>query len=964
MKKKLFYAILGLVTSFSLYAQNGTIRGKIVDDSNGETLIGVNVVIAGTTIGTSTDLDGAFSLTAPVGTHKVNCSYISYSMLTVNDVVVKTGEVTNLGELRLKSDAIMTETVVIEARRSRNNETAMATMQKKSANVMDGISSQTFKKVGDGDAGKAIKRVTGVSVEGGKYVYVRGLGDRYTKTTLNGMEVPGLDPDRNALQLDIFPTNLIDNITVYKTFTPELVGDFTGGSVDIITKDFPEERSYNLAVSLDYNPAMHLRSDYLTYDGSSLDAFGLGSADRDVPFNRNIDLDVQTVFLEPERASDLTRRFDRTMGSGEVTSLLNSSIGFSLGNQFNGEKYTKGIIASFNYSNSYEFYENAIFSEYITPADTLETELLLRNKDSGRVAINDVFWSGFVSGSIKSKRSSLSLVLMHLQNGQKQSSLLNGEQSGLLDQSAIVQKHVLYYNQRSISNALVDFKHSVPYNNMEIRYRFSPTLALNKEPDFRQTKYEIDENGIFISGGGIPLVQRVYRDLEEVGYANRLDLKMDVNPSFMEEKSILKVGAAYTYKNRNFDVLTYRFREQQARADNSLDPDDILDPENIFDPVTNQGGVNAFGFEQPNNIYESNSNYSAAYFMLESPLSPVLKAIYGVRYENFIINYTGQRQVVLDSAEDIFDNREVLNESNFLPSLGLVYNLAEDVNLRANYSKTVARPSFKEKSLSEIIDALTGRVFIGNIDLKQTEIDNYDIRLEKFYPRGQLVSISAFYKRFVNPIEVVAFDQTTGPNQFTPRNSSTALVYGGELDARKNLAFLKDDLKNWYVGFNFTYVISRIDRRDIITPGNDGVLGTADDISEFDERYLNKRAGENVDEFRELQGQSPYVVNAFVNYENDSLGFTANLSYNVQGRSLAIVGIARSPNVWNAPFHNLTFKASKSIGKSRSSTISFSVDNILNDKREQLYDSYRAEDRIFTQLAPNRTFSIGYGYKF
>lgn len=964
MKNLIALGLFLLIASISASAQMGAIRGKLIDDKTGETLIGVNVIIKGTTIGTSTDLDGAFTLKAPVGTHTVNCSYISYSTLIINDVVVKEGEVVNLGELRLKSDAIMTETVVIEARRTRNNEAAMVTMQKKSANVMDGISAQSFKKVGDGDAGQAIKRVTGVSVEGGKYVYVRGLGDRYTKTIVNGMEVPGLDPDRNALQLDIFPTNLIDNITVFKTFTPELSGDFTGGIVDIVTKDFPEERSFNVSASIGYNPAMNLRSDYLDYDGSSMDVAGLGASDRDVPFNREIDLDVLTVFLRPELASDLTKRFDKTMGAEESSNLLNSSVSFSFGNQYNGEKFTKGLIASFSYSNSYEFYEKAVFSEYITPADTNQTELLMKSRDSGRVAIHDVSWSSFLSGSIKSKRSSLSLVMMHLQNGQSQSSILDGEQSGLLDQSAVVQKHVLYYNQRSISNGLLDFKHSVPYNNLELRYRFSPTLAINKEPDFRQTKYEIDENGVFISGGGIPIVQRVYRDLEEYSFANRLDVKIDVKPAFTEQATILKAGGAYTFKNRSFDVLTYRLREQQARSDYTLNPNTILEDDNIFDPITNPRGVNAFGFEQPNNIYESNSLNTAAYFMLETPITSTIKAIYGLRYENFIINYTGQRQVVLDSAEDIFDNREVLNESNFLPSIGIVYNFMEETNLRLNYSKTVARPSFKEKSLSEIIDALTGRVFIGNIDLLQTEIDNYDIRLERFYPRGQLISLSGFYKVFKNPIEVVAFDQTTGPNQFTPRNSATAQVYGAEVDARKNLAFISEDLSKWFVGFNYTYVVSRLDRTKIITPGNDGVLNTPDDISEFDERYMNKRAGENVDRYRELQGQSPYVVNAFVNYENDSLGLSVNVSYNVQGRSLAIVGIARSPSVYNQPFHNLTFKTSKTLGKERSSTVSLSVTNILNDKREQFYDSFAAEDQIFTQFAPNRTFSIGYSYNF
>lgn len=953
--------ILLALNSSMANAQYGTIKGVVVDDETGETLIGVNVVIKGTTIGASTDFDGSFTIRASEGTHNLEASYISYATLGLPQVTVIADEVTDLGELRLKVDAILTKTVVVTARQTRNNETALVAMQKKSANVMDGISSQTFKKVGDSDAGAAIKRVTGVSVEGGKYVYVRGLGDRYTKTTLNGMEIPGLDPDRNSIQLDIFPTNIIDNLSVFKTFTPDLSGDFTGGNVDITTKDFPEEKNIGLSLSLGYNPGMNLNSDFLSYDSDSKDQFGLGAESREVPFDRSIDLDIGRISQDPELVSDLTKRFDQTMGAKRANSFLNSGFGFNLGNQIKKEKVTLGYNFSTSYNRTFKYYEGAKYSEYLTDQDTTEYELVFDRKDSGDVGIEEVFWSVFSSGSIQKGNSTASLSLMHLQNGLKQASLFDGAKSGQVDQSAELKKHILYYNQRSITSALLTLNHSIPEKEIEITLKSAPTLALSEEPDFRQTVYEIDDGFTFISGGGNPIVQRIYRDLNEVSIGNKLDIKKKLKV-WNDAESTIKLGAALNYKDRTFNILTYQFREIIARGNYTLEPSEILEPTNIYDPITNPTGVYARGFEQANNNYEANSVNYAFYAMNELPINSSLKAVYGLRLEQFTLRYTGQKQSVV-TTDDIFDNEKVLDEFNFLPSIGLIYGIAEETNLRFNFSQTVARPSFKEKSGAVIIDALTGRTFLGNLDLEQTEINNYDLRLERFYPGGELVSFSAFYKKFKNPIEIVPFDQTA-TDEFTPRNSSDATVFGGEIDARKSLSFIHENLKKWSVGSNFTYVISRIDRRDIITPGEDGKLGTADDKSEYQEKVDNKRAGETIDEFRQLQGQSPYIVNAYINYKNDSLGIEANLSYNVQGKRLAVVGVARSPDVFEQPFHSLNLKISKSFGKENQSNLSLGVANILNDDREKLYESYQAEQQIFSQYSPGQIFSLGYSYKF
>lgn len=959
MKKNFFLLAAMFITTLGAFAQMGTIRGTVIDDLTGETLIGVNVVIGGTMTGASTDLDGQFSIRVAEGTYNVEATYISFAKLTVSGVVVKADEVTVVGEMRLMPDAIQAGEVVITATRSRNNESAMATMQKKSANVMDGISSQTFKKVGDGDAGAAIKRVTGVTVEGGKYVFVRGLGDRYTKTTLNGMEIPGLDPDRNSIQLDIFPTNLIDNLSVFKTFTPDLSGDFTGGSVDIITKDFADDKESSFSASLGFSPAMNMNSDFVSYESTGADYVAFGNGSREIPIDRTIDL-TALQFQDRAELADLTRQFDPVMGIDRKTSLLNTSLGYSTANQFKKGDYTIGYNVALNYSLNYKYYDDFIVSEYATSADSNQTDLQLSRKDSSEVGIEEVFWSAFATTSIKKQNSSLSLSLMHLQNAVKQSSLTDGITTGFPEgQPLVLRKQVLYYNQRSISSALLTFKQYMPEKNLELTFKTAPTLALNKEPDFRQTVFSIDDQLATIKVGNGGLANRIYRSLQEVSLGNRLDVKYNFN-QWNGEKSVFRAGAAYTYKKREFDIFTYKILDEKSNYP-GLDPNDILLDDNIYNPSTGDG-ARVEGSEQLNNIYTSSSNNFAAYAMVELPITNIFKVIGGVRLEQFTINYTGQRQVV-NTSDDIFDDERVLDELNILPSIGAVYTVAEDMNVRVNFSQTVARPSFKEKSAAEIVDALTGRTFIGNLALEQTNISNYDIRWEKYFTGGQLVSASVFYKDLTNPIELVAFDQTA-VDQFTPRNSSRAQLFGFELDAKKNLGFISESLKQYSLGANFTYVYSQLDRRDIFAPGVDGILGTADDVSEYQERVENKRAGEKVDKFRQLQGQSPYVINAYVNYRNDSLGLDVNVSYNVQGKRLSVVGIARNPNVFEQEFHSLNLKVAKSLGKDDKMSISLSAENILNDKREQFYESYKADDQVYSSFTPNRVFVVGFGYKF
>ena len=358
-----------LIAGFA-FAQKGTIRGAIFEEGSGEPLYGVSILVKETSTGSITDFDGKFEIQVEPGSYTLQISYISYATVELIGVEVKAGGVNVINDILMAEEASELETVTIAASAIRTTESALMSVKRNAANLMDGISASTFRQIGDGDAASAVKRVTGVSIEGGKYIYVRGLGDRYTKTVVNGVDVPGLDPDRNSIQMDIFPTNVIDNIIVSKSFTADLPADFTGGVVDIETKDFPEEKSMRLSLSGGYNPSMHFNSNYVKYDGGKTDWLGFDDGTRANPTNGSTSIpQYGEVVGNPNSPKGLEYQeimgsFNKTLGGYRANSLMDVGISFSLGNQIARSKATWGYNLAVTYKNETEFFQDAEFNLY------------------------------------------------------------------------------------------------------------------------------------------------------------------------------------------------------------------------------------------------------------------------------------------------------------------------------------------------------------------------------------------------------------------------------------------------------------------------------------------------------------------------------------------------------------------------------------------------------------------------
>lgn len=945
MKLKLFLYFLTIFSIYTVQSQEGIITGTVNDGEFNDVLPFANIIIKGTTQGTTSDFDGKYVLEVAPGTYTVSFSYLGYQTKEISEVIITAGA-EQIIDITLEPLANALDEVVVTTTVSKNTEASVLNLQKNSVALLDGLSIQSIKKSGAGDIASAIKAVPGVSVQGGKFVYVRGLGDRYTKSILNGVDVPGLDPDRNTLQLDIFPTNILDNIIVVKSATADQPADFTGGVVDIVTKDFPTKAEYSVNVGLGYNSSMHFNDDYLNYKGSGTDILGFDDGLRNLPFSQRIETPLPQQNGNLARA--LTQLFEPNLKALNDQSGMDFNFGFTAGNQYSlNEVGTKkiGFLTSLSYKNSTEFYDGIVNGQVFRKQDQDRAvlELIDDRTQTGNLGVNNVLISGLAGVSLKGLTSKYKLNLLHIQNGESSAAYIRQENFNV--NSNIIFKDVLTYTQRSITNVLLNGEHANEDGSWKVSWKLAPTLSKIYDKDLRTTPFRFnDETGNFSispSESGEP--SRIWRDLEEINVAGKLDLTR--KHQLFNRDAKLKFGGAYTFKQREFVVDQFSHPVQSRQGNFTLNfegnADEILAPENIYNPSTGEGTF----IRRDSNVsdsFDSEITVAAGYFSDEFKFSERFNAIIGLRFEKFDLLYSGENQ-----DGEVFVDANLLDKTDFFPSANFIYELNEDANkkIRASFSSTTARPSFKEASNAQIFDPVSSTFFIGNINIQPTYINNFDLRFESYGERTNFFAISAFAKTFNDPIELSFIREARG--QFIPLNLGDATVFGGELEVRRSMDFIPG-----WENFSFNANISIIESQQNFSE------------DEQEARRDNLREGETLPNNRQLQGQSPLLLNVGFNYDNSDNGWQGGLTYNVQGKTLEIVGNGDIPDVFTLPFHNLKFNLSKEFGKEKNSKLSVKFENILNDDIESVYQSFGAEDRLFSSRYPGQAISLGYSYQF
>ena len=945
MKNKLNYLLpLLLLITFNSFSQFG-ITGTVIDGDFNEPLPFANILVKETGEGVTSDFDGKYSIELPKGSYTLVFSFVGYETKEITNINVSDADYT-VTDIVLNSVAQGLEEVVVTVDAKRNTESSVLEIQRKSASLLDGISAQAFQKIGANDIASAVKNVPGVSVQGGKYVYVRGLGDRYSKSILNGVDIPGLDPDRNTIQMDLFPTNMLSNVLVIKSARADLPADFTGGVIDIITKDFPAKQEFSISASMSFNPDMHFNDNYLSYEGGQTDFLGFDDGTRkDKIFNTFLGnaydprLNATTTGLTT--INHISNQFNPQMAPNNDTSGMNYNFGVSYGNQFNFDNgHSFGFLGSLSYRKEQTVFENTQDNIYNFSPNRTELSFEENRLQTGTIGGENIIASGLFGMTYKTNASKFKFNALHIQNGESTSGRFR--QLTRFSDFIDFNKFNLEYNERSISNGTLSGLHNLTESQFKVEWTLSGTQAKVHDKDVRNTTFQ-DEEGIYSFQENTE-PKRIWRTLDEYNLVGKVDLTKRF--TFLKEDAVIKFGAFSSLKERDFSIAQYsvssNFTSERDWANYGGDPNQLFNPVNLISPTNDSGTyINPqTTIRQDANIFNARQQNLAAYVSNEFNISPKLKSIIGFRFENYQVFYTGENSQL----GQVFNDEQIISENNLFPSTNFIYSLTDNKNLRFAYSLTTARPSFKEASIAEIYDPLSNLFFIGNINIKPTYIDNFDLRYEAFGEDAQLFAMSLFYKNLTDPIEIGFVAAST--SNYKPLNLENANVFGIELEVRQKLSNWIAGLRNFNLNFNGSYIIS-------------------DEKYSEDElklRTLGLRDGETLGTSRPLQGQSPYLINAGLDYNNTDKGIRGGFYYNVQGKTLEVVGDGFYPDVFTMPFHSLNFNFTKQFKNNTSLTLR--VRNLLDDERESLFEGYGGTTEYFRLRHIGRSFSLGYSIKF
>jgi TonB-dependent receptor len=961
--------ITGLLAS-DASAKSGKIIGNIVDSETGQPLIGASVYIKDTKMGAATDLDGNYVINrVPPGQYIVIVSSIGYDQVTVEEVLIAEGESFPLN-VTMQPKQLEGEKIVVKAKALQNTEANLLRQRQKSITVSDAISAEAISRAGSSDAADAMTKVTGASVVGGKFVYIRGLGGRYGNARLNGTMIPTPDPEQQSVPMDLFPTNLLDNVVIEKTFTPDKPGNFSGGSVDLRTKDLPDALTLSLSASASYNENATFNSNFLSAPRGSRDWLAYDDGMRDIPTpleNDETNIPTLTEAINDIDSAlaleDLTRAFTSTMKPIKREAPLNQSYAFSFGNSYILGDRPLSLLTSLTYNHSYSYYDDGKAGRWTLSggnASVLSKDYLLDDYKG----TEEVLWGGLLSLNYPVHQNhKFSTRYIYNRQGKHEARFLVGE----VPKDAIVgdqwfEHRAIQYKAQTVGSLQLEGEHYL--KPLRLDWKAALTESTRNEPDLRNFSDDVNqfvedidpETGdttysyaYYVSQNYYSLPIRFYRDIKESNREGQLDINFPITKMNGQDLK-LSFGTSYLRLKREVAETKFLFQNSataiQLRGD-STNPDEA-DPNSYFgDDVvgfidsTQSGypprwhyniGTVVIRSLDPRNNYDGQQEVFALYGMYNMRILPDLNFVGGVRYETTEMSIS---DALVDTAEI---NLGLIDEDNWLPSVSLTYNPIENMNFRLAYGRTLARPTIRELSPMMTQDFDKGFIFIGNPDLVHTLIDNYDLRWEWFTGPGEILAVSGYYKRFRDPIE-----RTIISNNFEVKykNVPRASVYGVELEIRESLGLLAAPLRNFSIEGNLTLTKSKVNIGDY-------------------ELNIRRHFDSTASATRELQGQSSYLLNLNLSYSSYNSGTSAALLYNVFGDRLSEVSEGGTPDVYERSRPQLDFTLSQKILGGL--TFKISAKNLLDSKVRKTIE-YKGVEYIFQEYSKGRSFSFGLSYK-
>lgn len=898
--------------------ERGTVSGRVLDRDNGHPLPDVNVIIVGTRLGAQTDLDGRFRIiVSPTGVHSVRVMRIGYAMSQVDSVLVTAGTNTAVN-FSLSAASVQLQAVQVEGRSVRaNSEDALLALQKSAPRVSDGITAEAISRAPGSNAADAITRVTGVSLLDKKFVVVRGLSERYSNTLLNGVELTSPEPLKKIVPLDLFPASLIESIVTSKTATPDRPGDFAGGSVEITTKEFPNDRVVEGSLTFGYaseatfqrisQPIHTGFGDYLAFDADRLRQMPPNPPPAGSPDAERFAEALRNIWTPPPRRA-----------------IPDLGMGLNLGGRFGGETAPFGYAIALTYGRQTEHTPNRLNQLIFDKETGIADRGYIANETTSSVDLGAIVNLAARLG----QSSKIGLKNLYTRNAEELLALNTGfETYATGGERRIYQSR---YVTRQLLQTQLTGDHLIgPLFDSRLEWKGTISAADRDEPENRSLLYfmslETGEFGQASTRAG----PYWFRFLDDRLSSAQLDWTIPISLRRTADAS-LKVGGLIRKRDRAFDAYLYTMEIERDASQETLQlpPEQAMAPENIgtafrFTPLG--------AFALP---YESDDDLSAAYVMIDVPVFTSLRLVGGVRMEDWRLNlFQGTRESPVNEPSRR-QNRDYLWSSN------LTWGVTDRQNIRLAAYRTVARPDPREVSPDYYVAVTGDCANQGNPELQRTLILNSDLRWEYFPKSGELLSVSVFYKQFKNPIVELLSLPGSSSCVFVYWNATRARNSGVELEARRALTFLPGFMSRLSAGLNLTLVSSEAD----YSPKDSVVIRLP------------------------LQGQSNYVANLNLLYANES-GLEATLLVNALGKRVVRYGAITIIN--NEPVEiphlvekgrvTLDAKFRKRLGGGTS--LSLSGRNLTDSEVVFVQDSKVGPVRAAYQR-PGTTISLGLGYAF
>jgi TonB-dependent receptor len=1023
----------------------GNVTGRVFD-GDGRALSGVSVHLKGTKSGDITDENGSFSLPVPE-----KGAILVFSMVGFKEREMKvTTESQNLRVI-LQSTSASLESVTVQARRRTNTSASVLNERRRSAIVQDAISAEQILKTGSITTTQALSKVSGVTITDDKYIAVRGLGDRSVIGQLNGVRLASSDPDRSSIPLDLVPAALLDNITIYKTVTPDKPADAAAGIVELKTKSVPDKQTLEFIAQTGFNSNIGLGGKYNSFWNNDMGAFGnrikekdlssdfknlaqqypggLGSIQKMIA-NSNYSPDA---YKEVNRINGIMRGFDPVMTTEYKKAPLNQLYSVTYGNSFDVfKKHKLGLIMGGNYYRrytdisggdltQYSIYQGVVtgnpdvysprnIPNYITPNSLFMGKYQSYKENTGIETLNYGMLAGLTYRF--SALHEISMQYLGSWGGENTATNLYGkyEYTGLpgdvytttyslkqtlrnLNTFNLQGEHKFFnkeysprlsYNLASSSSKQNDpdfrFVNLTDYRPRTGGYYFKPSVGgLNGAGEYIYTDHLYALTSGYVNGfGSYGIMQaepngRRWRKLDEQNYNYKADLSIPFK--FFGQRQEFKTGVNYLYRDRNFTENQLYLPGSNFSANKAVALYSVYGNLNklvgnqvvgVFTPSgsNGEGMLPVTGFlynsqKSPNNYtgyYETNAFYG----MVDLKLTDKFRVAGGVRFEMTDIGSSVDTAgVFLDPSLTVKGpdgssiplnpiNPNSVYQQKYKPyySVNATYTLNSNMNFRAAYNTTLARPELREITNIFEFDAFQMGLVVGNPDLINQHTENLDFRWEWFTGRGEVIAISAFGKRIQNQLVKVFSLKTDGlaatypefPTIQFQNDPNTGKVWGLEFEVVQNLGKLWQPLKSFFLGTN--------------------LLVAQSEIKKTAERYnANKSLDRYTPRNSPLFEQAPYSINAWINYENQKSGTDLTLTFNMVGERLVQINLTGEPDLYTQPVPVLDFVFSQKISK----RILFKgyAKNILNPAIKTVYANPQTGGKWYGNEYINRSFKRG-----